>query len=73
MSFSLRTFFGFEQHVITIPVVKLDELLTSFEHCSIDMAPTVIMEMANGKATKEQIIIRVLLVQLSMAFFRKFQ
>ena len=58
---------------ITIPVVKLDELLTSFEHCSIDMAPTVIMEMANGKATKEQIIIRVLLVQLSMAFFRKFQ
>ena len=43
----------------------------SFEQVSIDMAPTVIMDIARGKATKEQIIILVLRVQLSMALKRR--
>ena len=43
----------------------------SFEQVSIDRAPTVIMDIARGKATKEQIIILVLRVQLSMALKRR--
>ena len=39
----------------------------------MDTAPTETIEMAKGKAITEQIIIRVRRVQLSMAFFKKFQ
>ena len=55
-------------------MVTLEEILVScIEHLSMETAPTVTMEMANGKATTIQIIMRVRRVQLSMAFFRKFQ
>ena len=53
-----------------IVVARVEVVLVksaSFEQVSIDIAPTVIMDIANGKATKEQIIILVLRVQLSMA------
>ena len=44
--------------------------LNSWEHLSMESAPTVTIEVLSGKATTLQIIIRVRLVQLSMAFIK---